>query len=315
MKVKKFYPSLITMGISLLIEIMGAVTPSSTVGQTNFPSSSRTFLEQQKLEEADLLVKYATQQATKLKEQGQYSEAISLLEQALAIQKTFYYSDPTTSFNIIAKFYQSRESYQKAESLYLQLLVNLSQLAIEALEQINQGAAQAETRLQTEFDQLNNLLGNEQQLKQLDQRIQQLDQAIASGQVQGQQLTAEQRQQLQEQKQRFENLRSLRDKPEEIEKRLSQLQTQLHNQKLEREKKVKNLIVNHIANTINNLASMYQIQGKESEAKLLRQQASAILEVNNPNLANSFNNLAEFYKSQGRDEEAERLYTQAQSWI
>ena len=42
------------------------------------------------------------------------------------------------------------------------------------------------------------MLGNEQQLKQLDRGIQQLDQAIASGQIQGQQLTTQQRQQLQE---------------------------------------------------------------------------------------------------------------------
>ena len=118
-------------------------------------------------------------------------------------------------------------------------LNNLRTISGDALEQINQGAAQAETRLQTEFDQLNNLLGNEQQLKQLDQRIQQLDQAITSGQVQGRQLTAQQRQQLQEQKQRFENLRSLRDQPEEIEKRLSELQTRLRSQKLDREKLAK----------------------------------------------------------------------------
>jgi uncharacterized membrane protein len=118
-------------------------------------------------------------------------------------------------------------------------LNNLRTISTDAQEQISQRAAEVEQRLQGEFDQLNQLLANPQRIKELDQNIQQITQAINSGQIQGQRLNPQQRQQLEQQKQRLEGLRNLQGKPEEIEKRLNELQTQLRSQKLEQENQAK----------------------------------------------------------------------------
>jgi ABC-type multidrug transport system fused ATPase/permease subunit len=118
-------------------------------------------------------------------------------------------------------------------------LNNLRTISTDAQEQISQRATEVEQRLQTEFDQLNALLTNQDRIKELDQNIQQINQALSSGQIQGQQLNPQQKQQLEQQKQRLEGLRSLRGKPEEMEKRLNEVQTRLRSQKLETEKQAK----------------------------------------------------------------------------
>ena len=118
-------------------------------------------------------------------------------------------------------------------------LNNLRTISNNALEQITERAAQVENRLQTEFDQLNALLQNQEQLQQLDQRIAQIDRAIQTGQFQGQTLNAQQKQQLEQQKQRLENISQLRDQPEKLEERLSELQNQLRSRQQERENRAK----------------------------------------------------------------------------
>lgn len=118
-------------------------------------------------------------------------------------------------------------------------LNNLRTISADAQEQIAQRASQVEERLQGEFEQLNELLANPQRVKELEQNIQQITQILNSGQIQGQKLTPQQKQQLEQQKQRFESLKGLQGKPEEIEKRLNELQTQLRSQKLEQENSAK----------------------------------------------------------------------------
>ncbi len=118
-------------------------------------------------------------------------------------------------------------------------LNNLRTISTDAQEQISQRATEVEQRLQGEFDQLSELLANPQRIKELDNNIQQITQALNSGVIQGQKLNPQQKQQLEQQKQRLEGLRNLRGKPEEMEKRLNEVQTQLRSQKLEQEKQAK----------------------------------------------------------------------------
>jgi CHAT domain-containing protein/tetratricopeptide (TPR) repeat protein len=70
-----------------------------------------------------------------------------------------------------------------------------------------------------------------------------------------------------------------------------------------------------IALSLNNLAGLYDSQGKLSQAEPLYQQALAIwqrlFEGDHPNIATSLNNLAFLYKSQGKLSQAEPLYQQA----
>ncbi|CUR34002.1 Tetratricopeptide TPR_2 (fragment) [Planktothrix tepida PCC 9214] len=71
----------------------------------------------------------------------------------------------------------------------------------------------------------------------------------------------------------------------------------------------------HIANCLNNLAVLYELQGHYSEAESLYQQALEIrlrlFKGDHPDVATSLNNLAHLYQSQGRLNEAEPLYLQA----
>ena len=70
-----------------------------------------------------------------------------------------------------------------------------------------------------------------------------------------------------------------------------------------------------IALSLNNLAALYDSQGKLSQAEPLCQQALAmrqrLFEGNHPDIAQSLNNLAALYRSQGKLSQAEPLYQQA----
>lgn len=118
-------------------------------------------------------------------------------------------------------------------------LNNLREAQSTAISQISQGADEAENRIKTQFDQLNTLSQDPQRLQQLDTRLGEIDAAINSGQVQGQRLNPEQLQNLTQTKQQLQNFRELAKNPEALEARLTELQTQLRDQKLERENRAK----------------------------------------------------------------------------
>jgi len=118
-------------------------------------------------------------------------------------------------------------------------LSSLNRVSTEALNQIQEGAGQAEERIQAQYDQLNQIAQNPESLKQIDQNIQQIDQALASGQLEGQQLNQQQIQELQQQKQQLDNLRQLASNPQQLEEKLNEIQTQLRSRKLERQNQVK----------------------------------------------------------------------------
>ena len=70
---------------------------------------------------------------------------------------------------------------------------------------------------------------------------------------------------------------------------------------------------------MNNLAELYRVQGRLTEAEPLYKQAlemiKRLLGEQHPNVAGSLNNLAELYRVQGRLKEAEPLYKQALEMI
>lgn len=118
-------------------------------------------------------------------------------------------------------------------------LNNLRLASSTELNQIQQGANQAETRIKEQYDQLNILAQDPQRLQELEVRLKQIDGAIASGQFQGQTLNPEQLQQLQTNRQQLQNFRELAKNSTALKARLGELQTQLRDQKLERESSAK----------------------------------------------------------------------------
>jgi len=69
-----------------------------------------------------------------------------------------------------------------------------------------------------------------------------------------------------------------------------------------------------VASSLNNLASLYQDQGRYAEAEPLYQRSLQISEIqlgkDHPDVATSLNNLAGLYQDQGRYSEATTLLTQ-----
>ncbi|MEA5418160.1 HpsJ family protein [Spirulina sp. CCNP1310] len=103
-------------------------------------------------------------------------------------------------------------------------LSNLGRASTQAMQQIEQSATQAEEQIAGQLEQVTELLGD-------NNRIQELDAAIASGQVQGEQL-----QQLQTIRQQIEELKG---NPEAIEEQANQARTQLQEQRKEAENQAK----------------------------------------------------------------------------
>ena len=70
-----------------------------------------------------------------------------------------------------------------------------------------------------------------------------------------------------------------------------------------------------VARTLNNLAILYQAQGRYTEAEPLYKQSLAMTKrvfgQQHPHVATSLNNLAELYRTQGRYVEAEPLLKEA----
>jgi exonuclease VII large subunit len=116
---------------------------------------------------------------------------------------------------------------------------NLNQINTTALTQIQQTADQAESRIQQEFENLDKITKDPKALEQLKTQLTQIDTVINSGTYQGQQLTSQQIDQLKAQKQQYQSLQELAKKPAELKKRKEELQTQLRDQKQERENQTK----------------------------------------------------------------------------
>jgi uncharacterized protein YlxW (UPF0749 family) len=114
-------------------------------------------------------------------------------------------------------------------------LLNLQAASADALTQISKKASQAETIIGEQYAQLQELANNPQRLQQLQSRIKDLDSAIASKQFQGQKLTPDQIKSLQDTKQQLQTFGELAKNPATLKAKLDELQTQLQDEKLQRE--------------------------------------------------------------------------------
>ena len=101
---------------------------------------------------------------------------------------------------------------------------NIRLLSSDKLQEIEQGAGEIENRLEAQSGRL------------LDQQIQVIEEALKTGQLQGQQLNEQQRQQLEQRKQQ---LLSLRNNPDALQAQLDERKNQLGAERLKLEKKAK----------------------------------------------------------------------------
>jgi hypothetical protein len=100
------------------------------------------------------------------------------------------------------------------------------------LEQINQGAGQGAEQIKGFLAQINTLSQNP---TLLNQQIEQRNQIIASGQVQGQPINAQQLESLRQQRDQLQGLRDLSKNPPEFKKRVETIKKTLETQLLERQ--------------------------------------------------------------------------------
>jgi hypothetical protein len=114
-------------------------------------------------------------------------------------------------------------------------LINLQAVSSDALNQIAQKASQAETQIGEQSVQLQAIANNPQSLQQLESRVKEIDTAISQKQFQGQKLTPEQIQNLQNTQKQLQTFRELAKNPTALKTRLDELQVQLQNEKLQRE--------------------------------------------------------------------------------
>ncbi|ACK73391.1 conserved hypothetical protein [Gloeothece citriformis PCC 7424] len=106
-------------------------------------------------------------------------------------------------------------------------LNNLNRAQATALEQIQQGVGQGEQQINAFLTQLNSISQNPQQLSG---QIQQFQQILETGTFQGQQLSAQQLEQLKRQNDQLKGLRDLAQNPQDFKKRVEEIKNQLQTQ-------------------------------------------------------------------------------------
>lgn len=120
--------------------------------------------------------------------------------------------------------------------LFVPLHLNNVRIALGIeLEKIDETATDADTRIQNQYDRINDILQNSERIQEVDTQIAQISQALQAGQFQGQPINLQQRQSLEGRRQQLQNLRELANNPEALSGKLDELQTQLRSQKLNRE--------------------------------------------------------------------------------
>jgi len=232
------------------------------------------------------------QQVEQLYHQGQYSEAIPLVERMLTLYQNLHgeeHPDIADSLTYLGILYRSQGRYAEAEPLFRQALVMRKSLLGEehpdiatslnnlALLYQNQGRyTEAEPLFRQALVMRKNLLVEE-------------DPDIATS---------------------LNNLALLYQN----QGRYTEAEP-LYLQALEMRKRLLGEEHPDVATSLNNLALLYQNQGRYTEAEPLFCQALAmrkrLLGEEHPDVATSLNDLALLYDNQGRYSEAEPLYRQA----
>ncbi|WP_446396470.1 CHAT domain-containing tetratricopeptide repeat protein [Coleofasciculus sp. E1-EBD-02] len=309
--------------------------PKITLSQSPPPSSlphpeSLIANEADDLAEAERL----KQQVEQLYHQGQYSEAIPLVERMLTLYQNLHgeeHRDIADSLTYLGILYQSQGRYAEAEPLFRQALEMIKRLLGEEHPDIATGLnnlaelyrsqgrySKAEPLFRQALAMRKRLLGEEH-----PQIATSLNHLALLYQNQGRYSEAEPlfRQALAMRKRllgedhpdvatSLNNLALLYDD----QGRYSEAEP-LYRQALEMTKRLLGEDHPWVATSLNNLALLYQNQGRYSEAEPLFRQALAmrkrLLGQEHPDVATSLNNLAGLYRNQGRYSEAEPLYRQA----
>lgn len=110
-------------------------------------------------------------------------------------------------------------------------ITNINEFKRITLIRINQQAEQSENQIRTQYEQLQELLNDPQAEQKLREGIQQIDNILGSGR----QLTAQQNEQLLQNKQRLETYQGYLEDPALLDGQLEQLQTQLDERRSQRQ--------------------------------------------------------------------------------
>ena len=232
------------------------------------------------------------QRAFELYRQGQYDEAVTLIQKSLKIRQEQLGSDHVdvaTSLNNLALLYETTGRYAEAEPLYQQSLkIRQEQLGSDHVD-----VAQSLNNLAGLYD----TTGRYAEAEPLyQQSLKILQEQLGSDHV--------------DVAQSLNNLAGLYDttgryaEAEPLyQQSLKILQEQLGSDHVD------------VATSLNNLAGLYQTTGRYAEAEPLYQQSLKILQEqlgsDHPSVANSLNNLALLYEATGRYAKAEPLYQQS----
>ena len=322
----------LTSTLLFLCLVTGAIGAALRVSGIGLAQSTPPLSAEQTTDLAEAI--RLNEQVMQLYQQGKFSEAIPLAEQALAIREHVLgenHLDVTTSINNLALLYQSQGRYVEAEPLFKQALklrkrdlgenhpavaLSLSNLAL--LYQIQGRYTEAEFLLKQAVELYKRNLGENRPNLAVS-----INNLAALYESQGRYAEAEPLY-----KQALNLFKSsLGENHSTVTTILSNLALLCESQGRYTEaesllKQVLNLFKRNLgenrpnlAVSINNLAALYKSQGRYTEAEPFYKQALELrkrsLGENHPDVANSINNLAALYESQGRYAEAEPFYKQA----
>ena len=276
-----------TIWVTALVSLIsvGVITPQPTVGQT-------TIAQKQESAQAQLAkAKQLTQQVAELYQQGKYSEAIPLAQDALRIRQQVLgeeHPDIATSLNDLGLLYDAMGRYEQAEPKLTQALEMRRRLL---------GNEHLDVALS-----LNNLAGLYYSMGKYEDAEPLYKQALEM------------------------RRRLLRDEHLDVALSLNNLAglyyvmgryedaEPLYKQALEMYRQLLRDEHPYVASSLNNLAGLYKSMGRYEQAEPLYTEALEMrkrLLGEHPSVATSLNNLAGLYRAMGRYEQAERLYHQA----
>ena len=319
-----------TIWATALVSLLsvGLITPLPTLGQT-------TIAQQQESAQAQLAkAEQLSQQAWVLKEQGKYSEAISLAQEALRIRQEVLgeeHPDVANSLNNLALLYQLMGRYQQAEPLYNQALEmdrrllgeehpdvaeTLNNLALlyyfmgrysEAEPLLNQGLEMRRRLLGKEHPDLAESLNYLALLYQSMGRYEQAEPLLTQSLEMRRRLLGDEHLDLAESLHNLAGLYYSMGRYQQAEPLLTEA--------LEMYRRLLGEEHPSVASSLLNLAVLYQLMGRYQQAEPLYTQAlemwRRLLGKEHPSVAITLNNLAVLYQLMGKYQQAEPLYTQA----
>ena len=271
------------------LSLMSISMPEAVFGQESNPVGSELSVSQQ--QEAETANRI-NQQGEELYLQGKYSEAKTLLEEALKIRQKLYpdnHPDIAESLNNLAVLYKSQGRYSEAEPLHQKALAMYQRLH-----------PQDHSDVATSLNNLAGLYASQGRYGEAEPLYQQALAMLKRLYPDDHPSVATS----------LNNLARLYDS----QGRYGEAEP-LHQQALAMRKRLYPDDHPSVATSLNNLAGLYDDRGRYGEAEPLYQQALAMRKRlypdDHPSVATSLNNLAGLYRAQGRYGEAESLYQQA----